>query len=86
MLTQEQIQECKSKFNLSYHVNYAHICQQLVGFEKKDVLEVGGSLPSDFVFNYLSVKSWTGIETPDYEKALKTILMQLNKAYLALIN
>ena len=43
MLKQEQIQECQSKFNLSYHVNFAHICQQLVGFENKDVLEVGGS-------------------------------------------
>jgi SAM-dependent methyltransferase len=71
MLTQEQIQECQSKFNLSYHVNFAHICQELVGFENKDVLEVGGSLPHDFVFNYLGVKSWTGIETPDYEKSLQ---------------
>lgn len=71
MLKQEQIQECQSKFNLSYHVNFAHICQQLVGFENKDVLEVGGSLPPDFVFDYLGVKSWTGIETPDYEKSLE---------------
>ncbi|MFO5491868.1 MAG: methyltransferase domain-containing protein, partial [Cuspidothrix sp.] len=73
MLTQEQIQECQVKFNLSYHVNFAHICQELVGFENKDVLEVGGSLPHDFVFDYLGVKSWTGIETPDYEKSLEEI-------------
>jgi SAM-dependent methyltransferase len=71
MLTKEQIQECQVKFNLSYHVNFAHICQELVGFENKDVLEVGGSLPHDFVFDYLGVKSWTGIETPDYEKSLE---------------
>jgi SAM-dependent methyltransferase len=73
MLTKEQIQECQVKFNLSYHVNFAHICQELVGFENKDVLEVGGSLPHDFVFDYLGVKSWTGIETPDYEKSLEEI-------------
>lgn len=71
MLTQEQIQECQSNFNLSYHVNFAHICQELVGLENKDVLQVGGSLPPNFVFDYLGVKSWTGIETPDYEKSLQ---------------
>ncbi|WP_051289484.1 methyltransferase domain-containing protein [Dolichospermum circinale] len=71
MLKQEQIQECQSKFNLSYHVSFAHICQQLVGFENKDVLEVGGSLSPDFVFDYLGVKSWTGIETPDYQESLE---------------
>jgi len=71
MLTTEKIPECQSKFNLSYHVGFSYICQELVGFENKDVLEVGGSLPPDFVFNYLGVKSWTGIETPDYEKSLQ---------------
>lgn len=71
MLTQEQIKECQLKFNLSYHVNYAKVCQDLIGFEGKNVLEVGGSLPPDFVFDYLGVKSWTGIETPDYEKSLR---------------
>jgi glycosyltransferase involved in cell wall biosynthesis/SAM-dependent methyltransferase len=71
MLNPEQIEECQSKFNLSYHVSYAKICQDLVGFQDKDVLEVGGSLPPDFVFDYLGVKSWTGIETPDYEESLR---------------
>lgn len=71
MLRQEQIPEYKSKFNLSYHVDYVKICQDLVGFENKDVLEVGGSLPPNFVFDYLGVKSWTGIETPDYQQSLR---------------
>ena len=62
MLKPDQIKECQSKFNLSYHVNYANICQDLVGFENLDVLEVGGSLPPDFVFDYLGAKSWTAIE------------------------
>lgn len=47
MLEKQQLQECKSKFDLSYHVDYAKISQDLVGFEEKDVLEVGViSLPS----------------------------------------
>ncbi|MET0114571.1 MULTISPECIES: hypothetical protein [Limnospira] len=70
-LTESNIAECQAKFNLSYHVSFAHICQNIVGFEGKDVLEVGGSLPEEFVFNYLGVKSWSAIETPDYEKSLK---------------
>lgn len=71
MLSESNIAECQSKFNLSYHVSFAHICQELVGFAGKDVLEVGGSLPPEFVFNYLDVKSWSGIETPEYEESLQ---------------
>ncbi|NEP13003.1 MAG: class I SAM-dependent methyltransferase [Symploca sp. SIO2C1] len=72
-LTEFNISECQAKFNLSYHVPYAHYCQQLVGFEGKDVLEVGGSLPKEFVFEYLNVNSWSAIETPDYEVSLQEI-------------
>jgi cephalosporin hydroxylase/SAM-dependent methyltransferase len=72
-LTESNISECQAKFNLSYHVSYAYTCQQLVGFEGKDVLEVGGSLPKEFVLDYLNVKSWSAIETPDYEVALKAV-------------
>ncbi|MGA0198102.1 MAG: methyltransferase domain-containing protein [Prochlorotrichaceae cyanobacterium] len=71
MLRKDQIEDCQSKFNLSYHVNYAKICQDLVGFENSDVLEVGGSLPPDFVFNYLGAKSWTAIEAPSYAESLE---------------
>ncbi len=71
MLTESNIAECQAKFHLSYHVTFARICQDLVGFEGKDVLEVGGSLPPEFVFDYLHVKSWSAIETPDYEESLK---------------
>ncbi len=72
-LTETNISECQAKFNLSYHVPYAYTCQQLIGFEGKDVLEVGGSLPKNFVLDYLNVKSWSAIETPDYEAALKEV-------------
>lgn len=72
-LTEDTIAECQAKFNLSYHVHYAHTCETLIGFEGKDVLEVGGSLPKEFVFDYLHVNSWSAIETPDYEENLKEV-------------
>ncbi|MDZ4875317.1 MAG: hypothetical protein CLLPBCKN_004713 [Chroococcidiopsis cubana SAG 39.79] len=72
-LTEASISNCQAKFNLSYHVLYAYWCQQLVGFEGKNVLEVGGSLPKEFVFDYLDAESWSAIESPDYEIALKEI-------------
>ena len=71
MLRSDQFEECLSKFGLSYHVYYAKTCQDLVGFENLDVLEVGGSLPPDFVFDYLGVKSWTAIEAPSYAESLE---------------
>ena len=68
--TQNVIKECQEKFNLTYHVPYAVQCLNAVGFTDKDVLEVGGSLPPEFTFDYLKVSSWTALETPEYEKAL----------------
>jgi len=72
-LTESNISECQAKFNLSYHVPFAHWCQQLVGFEGKDVLEVGGSLPKEFVLDYLNVKSWPALEAPDFEVYLDRV-------------
>jgi len=69
-LSQDTVKECQDKFGLSYHVPYAKVCDELLSFEGKDVLEVGGSLPREFVFDYLHVKSWSGIETPDYDVIL----------------
>src|SRR5271167_1853483 len=62
--------ECCQRFGLSYHVSYAFSCAQSVSFAGKDVLEVGGSLPPGFVFDILAAKTWTAIETPDYEDSL----------------
>lgn len=61
-LTEATIPECKSKFNLNYHITYAHNCQETVGFVDKDVLEVGGRLPKEFVFDYLNPRSWTSVD------------------------
>ncbi|MBD2597856.1 methyltransferase domain-containing protein [Nostoc spongiaeforme FACHB-130] len=72
-LTQSNISECQEQFNLSYHVNFALWCEELVGFADKNVLEVGGSLPREFVFDYLHAKTWTAVESPEYEDALKGV-------------
>jgi SAM-dependent methyltransferase len=63
-------EECRQRFGLSYHVSYAFNCAQTVSFAGKDVLEVGGSLPPAFVFDILNARTWTAIETPDYEDSL----------------
>jgi SAM-dependent methyltransferase len=72
-LNSENIRECQIQFSLSYHVNFAYRCQQLIGFQGKDVLEVGGSLPKDFVLEYLHVNSWSAMETPEYDEALAEV-------------
>jgi len=72
-LTESNISECQAKFNLSYHVPFAYSCQQMIGFEGKDVLEVGGSLPKEFVLDYLNVKSWSALEAPDFEVYLDRV-------------
>jgi SAM-dependent methyltransferase len=64
------VEECCRRFGLSYHVSYAFNCAQSVSFAGKDVLEVGGSLPPAFVFDILGSKTWTALETPDYEDSL----------------
>lgn len=64
------VEECRQRFGLSYHISYAFSCAQSVSFAAKDVLEVGGSLPPEFVFDILAAKTWTAVETPDYEDSL----------------
>ncbi|MGA8153893.1 MAG: methyltransferase domain-containing protein [Terriglobales bacterium] len=64
------VEECRQRFGLSYHVSYAFNCAESVSFAGKNVLEVGGSLPPEFVFDILGAKTWTAIETPDYEDSL----------------
>ncbi len=69
-ITQEVIPKCQHEFGLTYHVPYALHCDQLIGFSAKRILEVGGSLPPGFVFDYLEAESWTALETSEYENAL----------------
>jgi len=69
-LTESNIAQCQEEFDLTYHVPYAYHCLKLLGFENKDVLEVGGSLPEKFVFKNLGARSWTALESPEYEESL----------------
>jgi SAM-dependent methyltransferase len=69
-LSNELKAELSERFNLPYHVHQASICQELVGFHGKDVLEVGGSLPKELVFTYLGARRWTSVETPDYGESI----------------
>jgi hypothetical protein len=71
-LNSDQVPRCQAKFGLTYHVSYAQCCEQMVGFEGKHVLEVGGSLPQEFVSDYLRARAWTALEAPAYEAELQT--------------
>lgn len=78
----EIIGYCQKKYNLSYHVPYAFAGEDLAGLAGMDVLEVGGSLPKDFVLNELKANSWTGMESPEYAmQAKKEFQVEENKRF-----
>lgn len=69
----EQIQALQQEFGLRYHIEYASLAQQSVGFRNKRVLEVGGSLPKRLVLEVLEAAQWTALEEMDYwAEALST--------------
>ncbi|MBD2464228.1 methyltransferase domain-containing protein [Oscillatoria sp. FACHB-1407] len=70
-LTASNIAEVQAKFDLHWQVTMAFACQEMVGFEGKDVLDVGGILPKDFVLGYLKANSWTALETLEYAESLE---------------
>jgi hypothetical protein len=51
----------RERFRLSYHVPYVSVADKMVGLSGKDVLEVGGSLPADFVLETVGVRSWVAV-------------------------
>lgn len=61
-----QIKRLQQEFGLSYHIEYAALASQLVGFAGKRVLEVGGSLPQKLVLEELAAMQWTALEEMDY--------------------
>lgn len=65
-LTEAEAAALQQKYGLSYHVNYATHAQQLVGLEGKRVLEVGGSLPREFVLDDLGASRWVALEHREY--------------------
>lgn len=71
MITPEELNKLKTKFNLDIEIDYAIHCNKLLGFEGKNVLQIGGSLPEELVFNVLKVGSWTAIEFPERLNSIK---------------
>lgn len=65
-MKEEHIRALQAKYNLSYHVGFADYAEQLVGLRGKRVLEVGGSLPRDFVLQELGAAQWLSLEEVDY--------------------
>jgi SAM-dependent methyltransferase len=49
-----------------YQINFVVDVERSIGFKGKKVLEVGGSLPQNFVLEGLQVESWTGLEYTEY--------------------
>jgi SAM-dependent methyltransferase len=60
------VAQLQAKYGLSYHVPYALRAEATVGLRGRRVLEVGGSLPRDFVLDELGASQWVGIEEMDY--------------------
>ena len=55
--------------NLSYQYQELIKCHARCDLQGKSLLEIGGSLPNDLLFEYLKVDSYTNIESPDYIEA-----------------
>jgi SAM-dependent methyltransferase len=51
----------REKYNLTFQP-YALEAERRIGLRGKDVLEVGGTLPRDFVLEDLGARRWVGIE------------------------
>ncbi|MBY0430941.1 MAG: methyltransferase domain-containing protein [Rhodospirillales bacterium] len=62
------IEQIKEKYNLTYHVKYAMEAEKMVGLRGKKVLEIGGSLPRDFVLDELGAERWIAIEELGYHR------------------
>jgi SAM-dependent methyltransferase len=63
----------KKRFSLSYHVPYCVQADKLVGLRGKRVLEVGGSLPAEFVRDHLGVAQWTAVEELAYWRTVDKV-------------
>lgn len=71
MYTPEEIAVIKAKFGMGNEVDYSLHCDNLIGFEGKDILQIGGSYPEEFVFNILKVNSWSAVEFPERLSKIK---------------
>lgn len=60
----------EGRYGLSYHLDICSRAVERVGLSGKAVLEVGGSLPREYVLGELGAKSWTSIEELGYYDAI----------------
>lgn len=65
-MTIDEMKRLQEKYGLTYHVSYALTIGQMIGLQGKRVLEVGGSLPRDFVLDELGAIQWISVEEMDY--------------------
>jgi SAM-dependent methyltransferase len=63
----------QARFDLSYHIPYCAHADKVVGLRGKRVLEVGGSLPAEFVRDYLKAARWTAIEELSYWRTVDQV-------------
>jgi len=62
-----RVNELQLRYGLAnYHISFVDTAQNKVGLRGKRVLEVGGSLPKDFVFNELGVEQWIAVEKIEF--------------------
>ena len=55
--------------NLGYQYEELIKCHARCDLRGKSILEIGGSLPNDLLFEHLGIKSYINIESPDYIEA-----------------
>ena len=60
------LDDLKSRFGLSYHLDYLQLAEESVGLQGKRVLEVGGGLPKELVIDIFGAAQWVGIEEASY--------------------
>lgn len=71
--SEAEIPALRERFGLHYHVAYAAHAAKAVGFVGKRVLEVGGSLPPEFVRECLGAAQWTGVEELSYWQVIDQV-------------
>jgi len=71
--TPEEASGLQEKFGLSYHVPFAAKAAHEIGLAGKRVLEVGGSLPPEFVRECLGAAQWTAVEELGYWRVVNQV-------------
>lgn len=65
-MNDQDIERIKKKYDLDYHIPFAMTAQEKVDLRGKRILEIGGSLPREFVIGMLGAERWIAIEELGY--------------------